>query len=261
MQKLAEICIRRPVFAAMLVFALVVVGAASYFRLGIDRLPEVDLPTVFVRTTLRGASPEEVETQVSEILEEAINTVEGIGHVESTSQEGLSNIVVIFRVGVSSQVASQDIRGKVASIRGTLPIEIEEPIVQRLDANALPIKACAWTACFRSEAGAAGKDTRGILRQHQFQKVELFKFTQPDRSYEELESLVRDAESLLQQLGLHYRVVLLATGDTGFASSKTYDIEVWLPGQNAYREISSCSNFDAFQARRANIKYRPGAGA
>lgn len=131
---------------------------------------------------------------------------------------------------------------------------------ETLDADQLPIKACAWTACFRSEAGAAGKDTRGILRQHQFQKVEMFKFTRPEQSYEELEALVRDAESLLQKLGLHYRVVLLCTGDMGFASSKTYDIEVWLPSANEFREISSCSNCEAFQARRSGIRFKPKAG-
>jgi seryl-tRNA synthetase len=131
---------------------------------------------------------------------------------------------------------------------------------ETLDADLLPIKACAWTACFRSEAGAAGKDTRGILRQHQFQKVEMFKFTRPESSYEELEGLVRDAESLLQKLGLHYRVVLLCSGDMGFASSKTYDIEVWLPSANEFREISSCSNCEAFQARRSGIRYKPKGG-
>jgi len=131
---------------------------------------------------------------------------------------------------------------------------------ETLDADQLPIKACAWTACFRSEAGAAGKDTRGILRQHQFQKVELFKFTRPEQSYDELESLVRDAESLLQKLGLHYRVMLLCTGDMGFASSKTYDIEVWLPSANEFREISSCSNCEAFQARRSGIRFKPRGG-
>jgi seryl-tRNA synthetase len=131
---------------------------------------------------------------------------------------------------------------------------------ETLDAGLLPIKACAWTACFRSEAGAAGKDTRGILRQHQFQKVEMFKFTRPDQSYDELESLVRDAEALLQQLGLHYRVVELATGDMGFASAKTYDIEVWLPAAAEFREISSCSNCEAFQARRSGIRFKPKGG-
>lgn len=125
---------------------------------------------------------------------------------------------------------------------------------ETLDADSLPEKVCAWTACFRSEAGAAGKDTRGIFRQHQFQKVELFKFTRPEQSYDELESLVHDAESLLQMLGLHHRVMLLSTGDMGFASAKTYDIEVWLPAAAEFREISSCSNCGAFQARRSGIR-------
>jgi len=131
---------------------------------------------------------------------------------------------------------------------------------ETLDADLLPIKVCAWTACFRSEAGAAGKDTRGLKRQHQFQKVELFKFTQPEQSYEEQESLVADAERVLQKLGLHYRVVLLCTGDMGFASSKTYDIEVWLPSANEFMEISSCSNTEAFQARRSGIRFKPKGG-
>jgi seryl-tRNA synthetase len=131
---------------------------------------------------------------------------------------------------------------------------------ETLDADALPIKLCAWTACFRSEAGAAGKDTRGLKRQHQFQKVEMFKFTRPEKSYEELESLVADAERLLQTLGLHYRVVQLCTGDMGFASSKTYDIEVWLPSANEFMEISSCSNTEAFQARRSGIRFKPKGG-
>ena len=124
----------------------------------------------------------------------------------------------------------------------------------------LPIQLTAWTACFRSEAGAAGKDTRGILRQHQFQKVELFKFTRPEKSYEEHESLVRNAETILQKLGLHFRTVLLCSGDMGFASAKTYDLEVWLPASNEFREISSCSNCEAFQSRRAGIRYKPRGG-
>jgi seryl-tRNA synthetase len=125
-----------------------------------------------------------------------------------------------------------------------------------LDAAQLPIYYTAYTPCFRSEAGSYGKDTRGLIRQHQFEKVEIVKFTTPERSWEELEKLVADAEEILQILGLHYRVVTLSTGDMGFASAKTYDIEVWLPGQETYREISSCTNFVDFQARRANIKYR-----
>ncbi|MGB8494625.1 MAG: serine--tRNA ligase [Candidatus Acidiferrum sp.] len=124
----------------------------------------------------------------------------------------------------------------------------------------LPILVTAWTSCFRSEAGAAGKDTRGILRQHQFQKVELFKFTHPGKSYDEHEALVRNAETILQKLGLHYRTVLLCSGDMGFASAKTYDLEVWLPSSSEFREISSCSNCEAFQARRAGIRFKPKAG-
>jgi seryl-tRNA synthetase len=124
----------------------------------------------------------------------------------------------------------------------------------------LPIYVTAWTACFRSEAGAAGKDTRGILRQHQFQKVELFKFTHPEKSYEEHEKLLANAETILQKLGLHYRTMLLCTGDMGFASAKTYDIEVWLPSSGEFREISSCSNCEAFQARRAGIRFKPKGG-
>ncbi|MGH9778438.1 MAG: serine--tRNA ligase [Candidatus Acidiferrales bacterium] len=127
---------------------------------------------------------------------------------------------------------------------------------QTLDAAKLPLKLCGWTANFRSEAGSYGKETRGIVRQHQFQKIELVKFAHPEKSYDELESLTRDAESILQKLGLAYRVVALCTGDLGFASAKTYDIEVWLPGHKEYKEISSCSNFEAFQARRAGIRCR-----
>ena len=126
-----------------------------------------------------------------------------------------------------------------------------------LDAARLPISLTAYTPCFRSEAGSYGKDVRGIIRQHQFQKVELVKFARPENSYDEHEKLTLDAEEVLQKLGLHYRVVTLCTGDMGASAAKTYDIEVWLPGQNLFREISSCSNFEAYQARRANIRYRP----
>ncbi|PYX66373.1 MAG: serine--tRNA ligase [Acidobacteria bacterium] len=125
-----------------------------------------------------------------------------------------------------------------------------------IDGTRLPVSVTAYTPCFRSEAGSYGKDVRGIIRQHQFQKVELVKFSRPEDSYGELEKLTRDAESVLQKLGLHYRVVTLCTSDMGPSSAKTYDIEVWLPGQNLFREISSCSNFEAYQARRANIRYR-----
>jgi len=126
-----------------------------------------------------------------------------------------------------------------------------------LEQARLPISLTAYTPCFRSEAGSYGKDVRGIIRQHQFQKVELVKFAHPEHSYEEHEKLTHDAEEVLRKLGLHYRVMALCTGDMGSSSAKTYDIEVWLPGQQLFREISSCSNYEAYQARRANIRYRP----
>ena len=129
-----------------------------------------------------------------------------------------------------------------------------------LDEAQLPMKFVAYTPCFRSEAGSYGRDTRGVIRQHQFDKVELVKLARPEDSYAELESLTHDAETILQKLNLHYRVVTLSTGDMGFASAKTYDIEVWLPSQNTFREISSCSNFESFQARRAQIRFRRHAG-
>jgi seryl-tRNA synthetase len=125
-----------------------------------------------------------------------------------------------------------------------------------LDGNSLPLKYVAYSACFRAEAGAAGRDTRGLIRQHQFNKVELVKFVKPEDSYDELEKLVADAEKILQLLGLPYRVVLMCTADLGFTAAKKYDLEVWMPSYNRYVEISSCSNFEGFQARRANIKYR-----
>ncbi len=127
---------------------------------------------------------------------------------------------------------------------------------ETLDTERLPISLCAYTPCFRSEAGSYGRDVRGIIRQHQFQKVELVKFTRPDQSYEQLEKLTADAEDILRRLGLPFRTMVLSTGDIGFSSAKTYDIEVWLPGQNDYKEISSCSNFEAFQARRAGIRFK-----
>lgn len=129
-----------------------------------------------------------------------------------------------------------------------------------LEPAQLPLSVTAYTPCFRSEAGSYGKDVRGIIRQHQFQKVELVKFTRPEDSWAEHEKLTRDAEQILQKLGLHYRVMLLCAGDTSASSAKTYDLEVWLPGQQVFREISSCSNFEAFQARRANIRWRPEGG-
>jgi seryl-tRNA synthetase len=129
-----------------------------------------------------------------------------------------------------------------------------------LKEDELPIKFVAYTPCFRAEAGAHGKDTRGLTRQHQFNKVELVKFAKPEQSYDELEALLLDAENILKRLNIHYRVSALCTGDLGFSSAKTYDIEVWLPGQGIYREISSCSNFENFQARRAKIRYRKSGG-
>jgi seryl-tRNA synthetase len=128
---------------------------------------------------------------------------------------------------------------------------------ETLEASRLPVSLTAYTPCWRSEAGSYGKDVRGIIRQHQFQKVELVKFSKPEESYEEHEKLTRAAEEVLERLGLHYRRMLLCTGDMGFSSAKTYDLEVWLPGQGLFREISSCSNFESFQARRANIRYKP----
>ncbi len=129
---------------------------------------------------------------------------------------------------------------------------------ETLNADSLPISLCAYTPCFRSEAGSHGRDVRGIIRQHQFQKVEMVKFTRPEQSAGEHEKLTRNAEAVLERLGLPYRTIVLCTGDMGFSSAKTYDIEVWLPGQNGYKEISSCSNFDAFQARRAQIRAKTG---
>jgi seryl-tRNA synthetase len=188
-----------------------------------------------------------------------------------TQQHGYTEILPPFIVNSASLVGVGQLpkfAGDMFHLEGTdlwltPTAEVELTNLYRdetLPAEALPIKVCAWTACFRSEAGAAGKDTRGITRQHQFQKVELFKFTRPDQSYEELESLVRDAEAVLQQLGLHYRVVQLCTADMGFASAKTYDLEVWLPSTGEFREISSCSNCEAFQARRSGIRYKPKGG-
>ena len=188
-----------------------------------------------------------------------------------TREQGYTEILPPFIVNTASLVAD----GKLPKFAGdmfhlentdlwlTTTAETELTNLYRdetLDESALPISLCAWTACFRSEAGAAGKDTRGIKRQHQFQKVEMYKFTRPETSYDELERMVCDAEDLLQRLGLHYRVMQLCTGDMGFAASKSYDIEVWVPSANEFMEISSCSNCEAFQARRAGIRYKPKAG-
>jgi seryl-tRNA synthetase len=188
-----------------------------------------------------------------------------------TREHGYTEILPPFIVNTASLVAD----GKLPKFAGdmfhledtdlwlTTTAETELTNLYReetLDANVLPIRVCAWTSCFRSEAGAAGKDTRGIKRQHQFQKVELFKFTQPENSYQELESLVGNAEAILERLGIHYRVMQLCSGDTGFASAKTYDIEAWLPSTGEFMEISSCSNCEAFQARRAGIRFKGKGG-
>jgi len=175
----------------------------------------------------------------------------------------LVNSASLVGVGQLPKFAADMFRIEGADLWLTPTAEVELTNLYRdetMDAEALPIRVCAWTACFRSEAGAAGKDTRGIARQHQFQKVELFKFTRPEQSYDELESLVRNAEAVLQRLGLHYRVVQLCTADLGFASAKTYDLEVWLPSTREFKEISSCSNCEAFQARRAGIRSKPKKG-
>jgi seryl-tRNA synthetase len=184
-----------------------------------------------------------------------------------TREHGYTEILPPFIVNTASLVADGKLpkfAGDMFHLEGTdlwLTTTAETELTnlyreETLDANVLPIRVCAWTSCFRSEAGAAGKDTRGIKRQHQFQKVELFKFAQPDTSYQELESLVGNAEAILQRLGIHYRVMQLCSGDTGFASSKTYDIEAWLPSTGEFMEISSCSNCEAFQARRAGIRFK-----
>ena len=188
-----------------------------------------------------------------------------------TGEHGYTEILPPFIVNTDALTGTAQLpkfAGDLFKLEGTdywLIPTAEVPVTnlhrdETLEGKRLPLKYAAWTPCFRSEAGSYGKDTRGIVRQHQFQKVEMVKFTSPETSYDELESLTRDAETILQTLELPYRVVELCTGDLGFAAAKTYDLEVWLPGQNAYREISSCSNFESFQARRAGIRYRaPGA--
>ena len=188
-----------------------------------------------------------------------------------TREHGYTEILPPFLVNTASLVADGKLpkfAGDMFHLEGTdlwLTTTAETELTnlfrdETLDATALPINVCAWTSCFRSEAGAAGKDTRGIKRQHQFQKVEIFKFTRPEDSYRELEALVQNAEQILQKLGIHYRVMQLCSGDTGFASAKTYDIEAWLPSSGEFMEISSCSNCEAFQARRAGIRFKPKGG-
>jgi seryl-tRNA synthetase len=188
-----------------------------------------------------------------------------------TREHGYTEILPPFLVNTASLVADGKLpkfAGDMFHLEGTdlwLTTTAETELTnlyrdETLDADLLPIRVCAHTSCFRSEAGAAGRDTRGIKRQHQFQKVEIFKFTQPEESYRELESLVANAEAILQKLGIHYRVMLLSSGDTGFASAKTYDIEAWLPSSGEFMEISSCSNCEAFQARRAGIRFKAKGG-
>ena len=189
-----------------------------------------------------------------------------------TEKNGYTEIFPPFMVHRNSMVGTgqlpkfEEDAFKVANTDYFLVPTAEVPVTnmyreQILDGNDLPIKHVAYTACFRAEAGSAGRDTRGLIRQHQFNKVELVKFAKPEESYEELEKLTKDAESVLQGLGLPYRVVQICIGDLGFTAAKKYDIEVWMPSYGRYVEISSCSNFEDFQARRANIKYKDGQGS
>jgi seryl-tRNA synthetase len=186
-----------------------------------------------------------------------------------TKEHGYTEVLPPFMINSASLYGTGQLpkfAGDLFKLEGTdywLAPTAEVPVTnlhrdETLDLEALPIKYCAYTPCFRSEAGSYGRDVRGIIRQHQFQKVELVKFTRPESSYDELEGLTRDAEEILERLKLPYRRIVLCTADTGFSSAKTYDLEVWLPGQNAYKEISSCSNFEAFQARRAQIRAKSG---
>jgi seryl-tRNA synthetase len=188
-----------------------------------------------------------------------------------TREHGYTEVLPPFMINSASMYGTGQLpkfAGDSFKIEGTdyyLAPTAEVPVTnlhrdETLDLDKLPFKYCAYTPCFRSEAGSYGRDVRGIIRQHQFQKVELVKFARPETSYDELESLTRDAEDILQRLGLAYRTVVLSTGDIGASSAKTYDIEVWLPGQNGYKEISSCSNFEAYQARRASIRAKSGKG-
>ncbi|MGM9552271.1 MAG: serine--tRNA ligase [Clostridia bacterium] len=188
-----------------------------------------------------------------------------------TTKHGYTEIFPPFMVHRDSMVGTgqlpkfEEDAFKVANTDYFLVPTAEVPVTnmyrdQILDGNQLPIKHVAYTACFRAEAGSAGRDTRGLIRQHQFNKVELVKFTKPEQSYEELEKLTRDAEDVLQGLGLPYRVVRICVGDLGFTAALKYDIEVWMPSYGRYVEISSCSNFEDFQARRANIKYKDSNG-
>jgi seryl-tRNA synthetase len=188
-----------------------------------------------------------------------------------TGEHGYTEVLTPFMANTASFIATGNLpkfEEDLFKIEGTdyyLVPTAEVPVTniyrdEILSEEELPIKYAAYTPCFRSEAGSYGKDVRGIIRQHQFNKVELVKFAHPDTSYDEHESLTENAARVLELLGLPYRIVILSTGDMGFSSAKTYDIEVWVPGENAYREISSCSNFEDFQARRASIRFRPKGG-
>lgn len=187
--------------------------------------------------------------------------------LDTHSKHGYTEILPPFLVNRDSMIGTGQLpkfEEDMYAVKGTdyyLIPTAEVPVTNLLrnevvEEESLPIKYCAYTACFRGEAGSAGRDTRGLIRQHQFNKVELVKFCKPEESYAELEKLTNDAERILQLLELPYRVAMLCTGDVGFSSAKTYDLEVWLPSYNRYVEISSCSNFESYQARRANIKYR-----
>ena len=167
----------------------------------------------------------------------------------------------LFKIEMRDAVAGEHVPDNDLYLSPTAEVQITNLHMDSIfEPGELPRRYTGYAPCFRAEAGAAGKDTRGLIRQHQFDKVELVRFTTPEASYAELEELRADAERVLQGLGLHYRVVTLCTGDLGFAAAKTYDLEVWLPGQDTYREIGSCSNFEDFQARRAKIRYRPAVG-
>jgi len=184
-----------------------------------------------------------------------------------TTQHGYTEVFTPFMVNSESMTGTGQLpkfEEDLFKITGTdyyLIPTAEVPVTnihrdEILDEKDLPVSYVAYSACFRAEAGSYGKDTRGLIRQHQFNKVEMVKFTRPEESYDELERLTSNAEEVLEKLGIHFRTVSLCTGDLGFSSAKTYDLEAWMPGQNAYREISSCSNFESFQARRAGIRFR-----
>ena len=188
-----------------------------------------------------------------------------------TKEHGYTEVLPPFAINSASLYGTGQLpkfAGDLFKLEGTdywMAPTAEVPVTnlyrdETLDFDSLPVKLCAYTPCFRSEAGSYGRDVRGIIRQHQFQKVELVKFAKPEDSYAELDKLTADAQDILERLGLPYRTVALCTGDMGFSTAKTFDIEVWLPGQNEYKEISACSNFEGFQARRASIRAKSGKG-